>query len=150
MRQGQAECLGHHLRGCGRAQELATASGRSAGLAAELGCFFERQLAVTVTSADGLDLAGIFAICGGSVTPPGTRMVGRSVHAARAIIMAGRPLSQVAMPSTPLRVGNDRINGEIPWLHRCEGQAIHHARGSLSTAIARIGHVAGEGMPCTA
>jgi hypothetical protein len=29
---------------------------------------------------------------------------------AKAIIMAGKPLSQVATPKTPLRVGKDRIN----------------------------------------
>jgi hypothetical protein len=29
---------------------------------------------------------------------------------ARAVIMAGRPLSQVATPITPLRVGSERIS----------------------------------------
>src|SRR5438270_393481 len=47
---------------------------------------------------------------GGSVTPPGIRTQGKSCWAARAIIMAGSPLSQVATPRTPLRVGSERIN----------------------------------------
>ena len=46
----------------------------------------------------------------GSVTPPGTRTQGRSRIAASAIIIAGRPLSQVATPRTPRRVGSERIS----------------------------------------
>ena len=45
----------------------------------------------------------------GSVTPPGTITPGRSEHPARASIVAGRPLSQVAMPRTPARRGSERI-----------------------------------------
>ena len=47
---------------------------------------------------------------GGSVTPPGTSTQGRLWVAASAIIMAGSPLSHVATPITPRRVGNDRIS----------------------------------------
>ena len=50
------------------------------------------------------------ASVGSSVTPPGTSTHGRSRVAASAIIIAGSPLSQVATPSTPLRVGSDRIS----------------------------------------
>ena len=46
---------------------------------------------------------------GGSVTPPGTSTHGRSRSAASASIIAGSPLSHVATPSTPLRVGSERI-----------------------------------------
>ena len=46
---------------------------------------------------------------GGSVTPPGTMITGRSRCAASASIIAGRPLSQVATPITPRRVGSERI-----------------------------------------
>jgi hypothetical protein len=35
---------------------------------------------------------------------------GRSRAPATAIIIAGRPLSQVPMPTTPIRVGNDRMS----------------------------------------
>ena len=47
---------------------------------------------------------------GGRVTPPGTSTQGRSRSAASAIIIAGRPLSHVATPSTPRRVGRDRAS----------------------------------------
>ena len=46
----------------------------------------------------------------GKVTPPGTRMPGRSLQPASAIIVAGSPLSQVAMPITPARLGSERIS----------------------------------------
>ena len=46
---------------------------------------------------------------GTSVTPPGTSTLGSSPEPASAIIMAGSPLSQVANPITPRRVGSDRI-----------------------------------------
>jgi hypothetical protein len=36
-------------------------------------------------------------------------MLGKGPEDANAIIMAGSPLSQVAMPMTPLRVGSERI-----------------------------------------
>ena len=46
---------------------------------------------------------------GGNVTPPGMINPGSSDTPAIAINIAGKPLSQVAMPITPLRVGNDLI-----------------------------------------
>ena len=46
---------------------------------------------------------------GGSVTPPGTSTLGRFFIPASAIIIAGSPLSHVAMPSTPARTGSERI-----------------------------------------
>jgi hypothetical protein len=47
---------------------------------------------------------------GGSVTPPGTSTLGSSRIATSASIIAGSPLSQVATPSTPARVGSDRMS----------------------------------------
>ena len=47
---------------------------------------------------------------GGSVTPPGTITPGRSRMAASAIIIAGKPLSHVAMPITPHRRGSERMS----------------------------------------
>ena len=49
------------------------------------------------------------ASIGSSVTPPGTSTHGRSWVAASAIIIAGSPLSHVATPSTPRRVGSERM-----------------------------------------
>jgi len=45
---------------------------------------------------------------GGNVTPPGTSTVGKSRMPASAIIIAGKPLSHVAMPITPARMGSER------------------------------------------
>ena len=45
---------------------------------------------------------------GSSVTPPGTITPGSLRCEAMAISMAGRPLSQVATPSTPRREGSER------------------------------------------
>ena len=81
----------------------------------------------------------------GSVTPPGTITPGRSCAPASAIIMAGRPLSQVATPITPTRVGSDRISR--PQHHRrvvAIRQDVHHPGRALRPPVARIGDVAGE------
>ena len=51
-----------------------------------------------------------------SITPPGTRIVGWWCCDASAIIIAGNPLSQVAMPITPARVGWLRIKRRMTWL----------------------------------
>ena len=64
---------------------------------------------------------------------------------ASAIIIAGRPLSQVATPITPLRVGSERISrrkhdGGVVAV----GQAVHHAGRALRAAVARVGAEAGE------
>ncbi len=48
-------------------------------------------------------------LVGGSVTPPGTTIQGRFCIATNAIIIAGSPLSQLATPSTPFRLGRLRI-----------------------------------------
>ena len=82
---------------------------------------------------------------GGSVTPPGTSTHGRSCIAARAIIIAGRPLSQVATPITPLP---RRQRADQPAQHHrgvvAIGQAVHHAGRALRAAVAGIGAEAGE------
>ncbi len=44
------------------------------------------------------------------VEPPGHSTVGMSCWEARAIIVAGRPLSQLATPRTALRVGRERMS----------------------------------------
>jgi hypothetical protein len=45
-----------------------------------------------------------------NVTPPGTKIPGKSGEPANAINIAGKPLSHVATPMTPRRVGKERIN----------------------------------------
>ena len=82
---------------------------------------------------------------GGSVTPPGTSTPGRCSTPARASIMAGRPLSQVATPSTPLRRGQ-RADQAAEDDRRvvAVGQAVHHPGRPLGPAVARVGDHPGE------
>ena len=105
------ERLGDDLRGGRRAEELAAAAGRRAGAAAELGGLLERDLAVGEARADRLDLAGVLAVASAAASRrrARARTAGRAWPAS-AIIIAGRPLSQVATPSTPRRVGSERIS----------------------------------------
>ena len=53
------------------------------------------------------------ALRAGRVTPPGTITPGNEPVPANASIVAGSPLSQVAIPSTPAAVGSDRISRRI-------------------------------------
>jgi len=76
-------------------------------------------------------------------------MVGSGPAEASAIIMAGSPLSQVAMPITPIRVGSERIrrrstmaaslrNGRessmpvVPWVRPSQGSVQAPAKGMAS------------------
>jgi hypothetical protein len=78
--------------------------------------------------------------------------VGSSPADASAISIAGSPLSHVAMPKTPARVGNDRIrrrstmaaslrNGSessipvVPWVRPSQGSVHAPAKGSASSAF---------------
>ncbi len=71
--------------------------------------------------------------------------------AASAIIIAGRPLSHVATPSTPLRVGSERIRRRntwaasfryarlsiipvVPWVRPSQGSEQKPANGSAPRA----------------
>ena len=101
----------------------------------------QRDLAVGEAGADRLDLAGVLAVARRQRHAAGHEhaRAGRA-SPARAIIIAGRPLSQVATPSTPLRVGSERISRRKH--HRrvvAVGQAVHHARRALRAAVARVG-----------
>ena len=135
------------LRGRGGAEELAAATRRRARAAAEIGGLLERDLAVHEAHADRLDARRHpLPASGNSVTPPGTRTQGSSCADASAIIMAGRPLSQVATPSTPRRVGSERIRRrKIDRGVVAIGQAVEHRRRSLRTPVARIGARSGKG-----
>ena len=80
-----------------------------------------------------------------SVTPPGTRMHGRSGVPASASIMAGSPLSQVATPITPLARGQRAdLPAEDGGRVVAIGQGIVHARSALGPSVARVGAVGGE------
>ena len=145
--QRQAERFGDDLAGGRRAQELAAAAGRcaqawqpsSAASSSVISPWAKRAPIVCTLPASSPSV-------GGSVTPPGTRMPGRSRWPASAIIMAGSPLSQVATPSTPRARGQ---RADQPAQHDggvvAIGQAVHHAGRALRAAVARVGDKAGEG-----
>ena len=61
-------------------------------------------------SPDRLDLAGVFALGGRQRDAARHQHARQIVHPASAIIIAGSPLSHVATPRTPRRVGSERIN----------------------------------------
>ena len=110
MDQRHAQRFGDDLAGRRGAQELAAAARGGAGLAAQVGGFFDRDLAMGKADADGLNFARVFAFGGrqGDAAGDENRRAA-CVGSASASIMAGRPLSQVATPMTPLRVGSERI-----------------------------------------
>ena len=82
------------------------------------------------------------------VDPPGTITTGLSRRPARAIIMAGNPLSQEAIPIMPLAVGRDlarRLNtcaesflyGKessmpfVPWVRQSQGSEQYKEKGMV-------------------
>ena len=142
----QPERFADDLRRRGGAEELTAAAGRGAGAAAELRGLFERELAVREARADRLHRAGVFAVGRRQRDAAGhERRTGRSRLPASAIIIAGRPLSHVATPITPRRVGSERIRR--PQDDRgvvAVRQAVEHARRALRSSVARIGAVAGK------
>ncbi len=94
--------------------------------------------------ADRLNLAGVLADAR-QRHAAGTN-ARQIVHGARAINMAGSPLSHVATPITPrARQRADQPpqdDGRIVAV----GQAVHHAGGTLRTAVAGVGAEAANGM----
>ena len=111
-------------------EKLASPAGRRAGPASHFGGIFERDLLLRKARAERLDLARIFARFRQQRDPAGhehRRAIFRI--AASAIIMAGRPLSQVAIPRTPLPVGSERIRRRRTIARIvAKGQRIQHAR----------------------
>ena len=83
----------------------------------------------------------------GSVTPPGISTQGRSRKLAKAIIIAGNPLSQVATPRTPLAVGTLRPGGGRPKRRRCGRPSCRTCRTSPGSGRRRVGAVGGIGNP---
>ena len=107
--QRESQRLADHLRGCRGTEELASAPGSGAGAAADLGGVLNADLVLSKARAEGLDLGRILAGFRQKRNAAGNEN-GRSFpEDASAIIMAGRPLSQVAMPMTPLPVGRERM-----------------------------------------
>lgn len=69
-------------------------------------------------------------VLGARVTPPGTTTTGLSRRPATAIIMAGRPLSQDAIPRTPRAVGRDRA-----WRRKTWAASFRYGRESIMPVV---------------
>ena len=105
----------------------------------------ERHLAVREARAGRLNLARVLAFLGKQRDAAGDQHAGQSRVPASAIIMAGSPLSHVATPITPRRVGSERIRrpengGGVVAV----GQGVEHARSALRAAVAGVGAIGGE------
>jgi hypothetical protein len=109
VRQRQPERLPDDLRGRRRPEELATAARRTAGATAELGRLLERQLAVGEARTDRLHLARVLAVRRRQRDAARHEHARQIAHGNERQHHRGQPLSHVATPSTPLRVGSDRI-----------------------------------------
>ena len=108
MRKRKSQGLTYYLRSGSSAEKLTTSARRGTRTAAQICGFAQGNQAVGKSSSERLHRSGVLAFVGGRVTPPGTITQGRSGRPARAIIIAGRPLSQVAIPSTPALKGSER------------------------------------------
>ena len=96
VREGESEGFGDDLRRGGGAEELAASAGSGAGAAANLGGVFERDLMLGEACADGLDLAGVFAVFGQQRDAAGDQNAGqragggqRHHHRGEALVAGG-------------------------------------------------------------
>ena len=109
MAERHAQRFAHHLRGRRRAEKLAAAAGRRAGAAAEIGGVLRGDLAVGEARRRWIESGRHLRPFRQQRDAARHQHAGQIVHQASAIIMAGRPLSHVATPRTPRRVGSERI-----------------------------------------
>jgi hypothetical protein len=142
-RERHAERFAHHLRGGGGPQELAAAAGRAQARHSPAPRL-ERDLPVGEACAQGLHLAASSPSWpAGSRRRAPARWAG-CANRQRHLIIAGSPLSQVAMLRTPLRKGANGSGGEDAGGIVAIRQRIEHAGGAL-VAVAGVGTVGGEG-----
>ena len=151
MRHGQPERLGDDLRGGSGAEELAAATRRGAGAAAEVGRLLERDEPCAKRAPSVCTAPASSPRRGGSVTPPGMTAPASSRNDATAISIAGRPLSHVPTPITPRRCGRLRTSRRSTSAASLRyGQRVEHAGRALRPPVARVGDVRGERQPAEA
>ena len=140
MRQREAERLGDHLRGCGRAEKLAPTAGRTACLASCFRGFFERDEAVRKPRPDRLHFPGVLAALGGQRHTAGHEhdrqfRYTSECHEHRRQSFVARRNAHHARAS--------RQRADEPSQHHrgivAERQRIHHAFGALRAPIAWVG-----------
>ena len=122
VRKRKTQRLADHLRSRGRSQELASAAGGSAGSASHFRCIVKRNFPWRIARR-------WFARCRRLRLSPATASrrqaparLGLDCDEASAIIIAGKPLSQVAIPDAfAWSAANASADG-ARWLHHCEGK----------------------------
>ncbi len=145
MRHGEAERLGDDLRGRRRAEELAAASRRGAGAAAEIGCVLERDEPVGEPRPEGLHGARVLAARRrqrDAAGHDGARQLperGDRHEHRRQPLVAGSDADDAA----PARQRAD----EPPEDERgvvAIGERVEHPGRALRAAVARVGDMRGE------
>ncbi len=146
VREGEAEGFGDDLRGGGGAEELAASAGCGAGAAADLGGVFEGDLMLGVACADGLDLAGVFAVFGKQCDAAGDEDAGqragggqRHHHGGEALVAGGDAEDAGAGGERAHEAAKD--DGGVVAV----GEGVEHAGGALGAAVAGVGAGSGEG-----
>ncbi len=146
VRQCQPQRLGNDLRGRGGAQELATAAGRGAGAATQLGRLLQADLAVGEARADRLDRAGVLALDrweGDSARHQDRRQMrgaGQGHQHRRQALVAGRHADHRMAGGQRADQAAEHLRGVV-----AVGQAVEHPLGALGAPVARVGAIAGEG-----
>ena len=151
VRHGQPECLGDHLRGGGGSEELAAATGRRTGAAAEIGGLVECDELVRETRPQRLHGARILAAPGRQRHPSGddcprklAERGDRHHHGRKALVTRADADHAPAV----------RQAAHEPAQHECcvvaVGQRVEHAGRALRPAVARVRHVCRERQPAEA
>ena len=128
---GKSESFGYDLRSAGGSEELASAAGRCTGSASHiLGIFESNFTPVRILRRWIGSFPYLHRYWGARVTPPGTMTTGLSRSPASAIIIAGNPLSQEAIPMTPLAVGRERA-----WRRKTCAASLRYGRESIIPVV---------------
>ena len=140
VREGEAEGFGDDLRGGGGAEELAASAGCGAGAAADLGGVFEGDLVLGEACADGLNLAGVFAVFGKQCDAAWDEDAGQRAgggeghhHCGEAFVAGG--------DADDAGAGGERAH-ETAKDDGCVvavGQGVEHAGGALGATVAGVG-----------
>ncbi len=146
MCERHAEGFAYHLRGGRGAEELAAASGRSAGAAHGFGGVGQRDHSVGEARAYGLHLAGVLAFFGEERHAAGNQHARQIARAGEGHHHGGQPF--VARGDAEHAAARGEGADEAPEDAGgvvTVGQGIEHAGGALRAAVARVGAIGREG-----
>ena len=144
--QRHAKCLAHDLRGRGRAEKLAAAAGRCAGVAPDISRMLQRDVAVRESRADRLHARGVFPLDrqqGDAPRHQDARQIAvcRKRHHHRGQTLVARGDAEHAAPRRQRsNQAAENRRGVV-----AERQAVEHRRRPLGSAVAGIGTRGSEG-----